>query len=215
NDLHGQCGSDADCSTGARCDKTQSPPVCVAATCSPACDSTSSCDLQSVTCKPVTQASVVVTSPTANGFVGRHVSVAATSTAAGRGVTYPSQPPGATNGFLSGHDGTQFILNDQIHLRGTVTDGGAGLSCASLQYRIDGVDRNGATVRGPTTQPLPGCTADGTKTVSFDVPAVAINDTTKYGALGAGSGNLQVVILASDGTTGAQNAMAENPTVIK
>src|SRR5436305_14929433 len=79
NDLHGQCGSDADCATGARCDKTQSPPVCVAATCSPACDSTSSCDLQSVTCKPVTQASVVVTSPAANGFVGSRVSVAATA----------------------------------------------------------------------------------------------------------------------------------------
>ena len=51
--------------------------------------------------------------------------------------------------------------------------------------------------------------------MSFDVPAVAINDSTKYGPLGAGSGNLQVVILAADNTAGAPNRIAENPLPIK
>ncbi|MFL5434483.1 MAG: Ig-like domain-containing protein, partial [Myxococcales bacterium] len=272
NDLRGQCSSDTDCGPAARCDKTVSPPVCVASTCSPACDSSSVCDTQTVTCKPVTTPSIVVTTPAAHAFVGGKVQITATARAPGgaqgvtfqvkngagtvigtgsgtatpgsadfsatltlgpsgltdgpatvsaaltfpggtlpseivpvtiditpptvtslqvflegqpvptaQGVTYPDQPPGAIGGFLSAHDKTQFSLNDRIHIKGTVTDAGAGLSCSSLQYRIDGVDRNAAVVRGPSTQPLGGCSADGTGTVNFETSSVAINDLTKYG----------------------------------
>ncbi|TMA23813.1 MAG: hypothetical protein E6J85_01010, partial [Deltaproteobacteria bacterium] len=126
NDLHGQCGSDADCATGARCDKTQSPPVCVAATCSPPCDSTSSCDLQSVTCKPVTQASVVVTSPTANGFVGSHVSVAATARAPGgvSGVTFQVRNAA---GVLIGR-GSGSAPAGSAEFAATLSVGGTGLA---------------------------------------------------------------------------------------
>jgi len=298
NELHGQCGSDADCSTGARCDKTQSPPVCVAAVCNPACGSTSACDLQSVTCKPVTQPSVVVTSPAANGFVGSRVQVAATARApggatgvtfqvrnaagvligtgagsappgaaefaatisigatgladggatvtailaypsgsltsapvpvtidvtppavtslqvflegasvpAGAGVKYPDQPPGAVGGFSSGHDGTRFILNDKIHLKGTISDSGAGLSCASLRYRIDSLDSKGnVAIAGAVPQPLPGCSADGVKSLNFDVSAVSINDTNKFGVLQGATGNLQLAILTKDAVDGSPNA---------
>ncbi|MFL5278566.1 MAG: hypothetical protein ACJ79T_18975, partial [Myxococcales bacterium] len=75
-----------------------------------------------------------------------------------QGVTYPDQPPGAIGGFLSAHDKTQFSLNDRIHITGTVTDAGAGLSCSSLHFRIDGVDSTGQVVPAPTTQVLSGCT---------------------------------------------------------
>ncbi|MFL5410184.1 MAG: Ig-like domain-containing protein, partial [Myxococcales bacterium] len=90
NDLRGQCSSDTDCGPAARCDKTVSPPVCVASTCSPACDSSSVCDTQTVTCKPVTTPSIVVTTPAANAFVGGKVQVTATARAPGAvtGVTF-------------------------------------------------------------------------------------------------------------------------------
>ncbi|MFL5398854.1 MAG: Ig-like domain-containing protein, partial [Myxococcales bacterium] len=90
NDLRGQCSSDTDCGPAARCDKTVSPPVCVASTCSPACDSSSICDTQTVTCKPVTTPSIVVTTPAANAFVGGKVQVTATARAPGgaQGVTF-------------------------------------------------------------------------------------------------------------------------------
>ena len=83
NDLHGQCDTDADCGPGARCDKTQTPPICVASACNPPCDSSTTCDLGSVTCKPVSQPSVLITSPVANGFVGGRVQAAATARAPG------------------------------------------------------------------------------------------------------------------------------------
>jgi hypothetical protein len=62
---------------------------------------------------------------------------------------------------------------------------------------------------------LTGCTADGSKIVNFDVPALSLNDTTKNGRLGAGIGSMQVVILASDHATGAPNVMAESPQRIE
>src|SRR3954466_12756784 len=300
NDLRGQCSSDTDCGPAARCDKTVSPPVCVASTCSPACDSSSVCDTQTVTCKPVTTPSIVVITPAANAFVGGRVQITATARApagvaavtfqvtdaggthsvTGAGVapngsadfsatlnlvgtgfvdgpativallsypggTLPSEsvavsidmtPPSVTalevflagagdpnkpgmivippprlsdsiTGF-SGHDGTNFILSDQVHMKGTVAGGGAGISCASLQYRIDGIDASGI-VRAPTTQPLPGCTANGATTVDFDLPAISLNDITKYGRLGKGSGELRLIILATDDVVGTPNAIPE------
>jgi hypothetical protein len=47
-----ECGGDTDCG-GPRCDKTVTPPVCVASTCTPACDSVLGLRHQTVTCKPV------------------------------------------------------------------------------------------------------------------------------------------------------------------
>jgi hypothetical protein len=99
-------------------------------------------------------------------------------------------------------------LNDHIHLKGAVTDTGAGLSCVALQYRIDGA--NGA--RG-SAQPLPGCTADGTKSITFDISALSLIDA-KNGRLGAGTGNLQLVIVAGDAIVGTPNMLPEAPQAI-
>src|SRR6266850_1761360 len=60
-----------------------------------------------------------------------------------QGVTYPPQPAAAVNGLLSGRDGSHFILNDSMHIKGTFSDNGAGLSGASLRYRLDGVGPTG------------------------------------------------------------------------
>src|SRR6202521_4235553 len=81
DNLHGQCKADGDCAAGSRCDTSQDPPICVSSTCSPPCTSSSVCDLQTVTCKPVTEPSVLVTSPSADGFIGASVQASATARA--------------------------------------------------------------------------------------------------------------------------------------
>jgi hypothetical protein len=101
-----------------------------------------------------------------------------------------------------------------VHIKGIVADAGAGLSCASLNYRIDSLDSNGSVaVPGSAPQPLPGCSADGLKSLNFDVAAVPVNDTSKFGVLQGTSGNLQLVILAKDATSGG-NA-TETPQIIR
>src|SRR5205085_2196341 len=115
------------CFTGARCDKTQSPPVCIAATCSPPCDSTSACDLQSVTCKPVTQPSIVVTSPAANGFVGSRVQVAATARAPG-GVTGVTFQVRNAAGVLIGTGSVSASPDSSAEFAATLSVGGTGLA---------------------------------------------------------------------------------------
>lgn len=85
----GKCARDSDCASGSRCDLTQDTPVCVIAQsgcfpacatgqvcqnavcvstgCNPPCDSAHVCDTTTLTCTPVTTATVAITSPT-GGF---------------------------------------------------------------------------------------------------------------------------------------------------
>ncbi|MFL5375320.1 MAG: Ig-like domain-containing protein, partial [Myxococcales bacterium] len=139
NDLRGQCSSDTDCGPAARCDKTVSPPVCVASTCSPACDSSSVCDTQTVTCKPVTTPSIVVTTPAANAFVGGKVQVTATARAPGgaQGVTFQVK------------NGAGTVIGTGS---GTATPGSSDFS-ATLTLGPTGLSDGPATVAATLTYP--------------------------------------------------------------
>src|SRR5438128_8405582 len=94
------------------------------------------------------------------------VFLAGTADPGQQGASYPSQPAAATNGLSSGHDGSHFILNDSVHIKGTFSDNGAGLSASSLKFRIDGIGANGAAATG-AEQIVGSSCADGAKTCSF------------------------------------------------
>ncbi len=126
-----------------------------------------------------------------------------------QGVTYPSQPASAVNGLLSGRDGSHFIFSDSVHIKGNFSDGGAGLSGASLKYRLDGVAQNGSAVAG-AEQTLGAACTDGSSSCSFDVPSVALNDLTRITSFNASTANLTLVFLAEDTAHTATGGPAHN-----
>jgi len=113
------------------------------------------------------------------------------------------------NGLLSGRDGSHFIFNDSVHIKGTFSDNGAGLSGASLKYRLDGVGPTGAAVPG-TEQPLGGACADGSTSCSFDVPTVPLNDLGRIVSFNAATGNLTLTFLGEDVAKNAAGGAAHN-----
>jgi len=129
-------------------------------------------------------------------------------------VTYPGVPT-VPLGYATGHDGSHFIYNDSVHLKGTISDAGAGLFGSSLLYRIDGTSAQGT----PQALTGAGCT-DGSHSCAFDIASQALNDLAHNGAFNAASGNLKLVILAEDkavagdGTTAAHNITTPSTTTI-
>jgi len=104
----GTCSTNADCKSGATCDTTQSPPVCVLgpASCTPACDASHTCQdgtcvpngpagctpactagteqcLPDGGCEAVTQPSATVLAPAEGAFIGAHVAASADAVAPG------------------------------------------------------------------------------------------------------------------------------------
>ncbi len=125
------------------------------------------------------------------------------------GVTYPAAVAG------TGWDGTQFIYNDTVHVKGTLTDV-SGVGAASVH--IDGTDVAGAVTRG--TPISLGCTA-GLSPCTFDVQVAlnaagngAFNSRGAMHPMGpdimAPSGPLQVVVDAVDSAHAAGGADAGN-----
>ena len=83
NSLSGRCNTDQECGPGATCDHSLGTGVCVSQQCRPPCNSSQTCDPQSVTCKDVTNPTVAVTSPGASSFAGFTLQAAATARAPG------------------------------------------------------------------------------------------------------------------------------------
>ena len=122
------------------------------------------------------------------------------------GVTYPAAVTG------TGWDGTQFIYNDTVHVKGTLTDL-SGLASAGLHIDYQQVD-GGISVG--STQSL-GCTS-GATSCAFDVP-IALNApgngtfntftrTHPMGDILAPSDKLKIVIASTDAAKSANGVAA-------
>src|SRR6266852_4965575 len=127
------------------------------------------------------------------------------------GVNYPPAPT-VPAGYATGRDGTaHFAYSDSVHLKGTITDNGAGLDASTTQFRIDG------TIAGAAQSLV--CSA-GAATCNFDFGPVRLNDLTKTGRIDAGIGNLTLTVLAkdkallADKVTPAPNSIAANSLAI-
>src|SRR6266571_402541 len=127
------------------------------------------------------------------------------------GVNYPPAPT-VPAGYATGRDGTtHFAYSDSVHLKGTITDNGAGLDASTTQFGIDG------TIAGAAQSLV--CSA-GAATCNFDFGPVRLNDLTKTGRIDAGIGNLTLTVLAkdkallADKVTPAPNSIAANSLAI-
>ena len=121
------------------------------------------------------------------------------------GVTYPAAVAG------TGWDGTQFIYNDTVHVKGTLTDV-SGLASANLH--IDYLQVDGGLSAGSTHSI---CTV-GATSCAFDVP-IALNapgngafntftNTHPMGDILAPSDKLKIVIDSTDAAKSANGAAA-------
>jgi hypothetical protein len=106
------------------------------------------------------------------------------------GVTYPAATAG------TGWDGGSYIYDDVVHVAGTLTDNGAGVSGARARLRIDGQEWDGGTPKGVDV-PL-GCGSGATCTFDVQVALNAAGNGPLHPGVAGAAGQLKVVVSAED-----------------
>ncbi len=102
--------------------------------------------------------------------------------------------PAATAG--TGWDGGSYIYDDVVHVAGTLTDNGAGVSGARARLRIDGLESDGGAPKGADV-PL-NCSSGTTCTFDVQVALNAAGNGPLHPGTGGASGQLKVVVASED-----------------
>jgi hypothetical protein len=102
--------------------------------------------------------------------------------------------PAATAG--TGWDGGSYIYDDVVHVAGTLTDNGAGVSGARARLRIDGQEWDGGTPKGADV-PL-NCTSGPSCPFDVQVALNAAGNGPLHPGAGGAAGVLKVVISSED-----------------
>jgi hypothetical protein len=185
----GTCAGNADCPSGSACDLKQSPPVCVATTCLPACDSAHVCDTSTLACVPADTAGVTITSPAGGAIVSGTLQAAASARAPG-GV-------GAVRFELSSGGGVVATAS------GTAAPGTSPSYTASLP--LSGIADGPATLQAIATFGVSSVSsAPVAVVVDQNAPVIALQ-TDGRNTLYAGGQTAAVTASITDGTgTGVQ-----------